>query len=250
MSELLYARISDIITKAENGIFAYGDFLNESEAALVKRNVGSAPQGMVYRFWGGYGEGERCRFFAYPDYYDFDDYKDCIKAVEIRGSGFNTLRHSSYLGALTSLGIERAKMGDIVISENSAVLFADEKIAEFLLSEPPVLTRVGRDAVKVFEFTPDDDFGVNREYKDIFDTIASPRLDAAVSALANIAREKAKSMIASGNVQLNYLVEERPDTKIADGDIITLRGTGKFRILSIGEKTKKDRYRLNAQKYI
>lgn len=250
MSELLLARISDITDRAENGMFAYSDFLNESEAALVKKNLPGCSQGIVYSFWGGFEGSERCRFFAYPEYYDFNDYSSCIRSVEIRGSGYAELRHSSFLGALTSLGIDRAKMGDIVLLQNSAILFCDEKIAEFLLSEPPVLTRVGRDTVKIFEYEPKEDFGSEKEYKEIFDTVASPRLDAVVSALANIAREKAKSVIISGIVSQNYLVEQRPDVKVNAGDIITVRGVGKFRIVNLSDKTKKERYRLNALKYI
>ncbi|MBE6686145.1 MAG: hypothetical protein E7591_02830 [Ruminococcaceae bacterium] len=250
MSELLFARIDDILQMAENGIFSYSDFLNESEAAKVRRYISKPAEGIIYSFFGGFEDSERCRFFAYPDYYVFDDNKDCIRAVEIRGSGFAALRHSSFLGALTSLGIDRAKMGDIIISGNSAIVFVDEKIRDFLLSEPSPLQRVGRDTVKVFDFEIPKDFGIKREYKEIFDTIASPRLDAAVSALANVAREKAKGLIVSGNVMLNYIEEQRPDVKIAENDIVTVRGIGKFRITAVGEKTKKDRYRLNALKYI
>ncbi|MBR5516001.1 MAG: hypothetical protein IKU52_07340 [Clostridia bacterium] len=250
MSELLFARADDVIRRAENGMFAYGDFLNENESAQVKQYVGTASGGIVYRFWGGFEGSERCRFFAYPEYYDFDELKDCIKAVEIKGSGFVSLNHSSYLGALTALGIDRAKMGDIVLQENSAILFTDEKISEFLLTQPSPLTRVGKDCVKLYEFEPEKNFGIERKYKEIFDTLASPRLDAAVSALACVAREKAKNIILSGSVQLNYLLEQRPDIQILNGDIITIRGTGKFLIVSVSEKTKKERYRLSAKKYI
>ena len=98
MSELLFARIDDILQMAENGIFSYSDFLNESEAAKVRRYISKPAEGIIYSFFGGFEDSERCRFFAYPDYYVFDDNKDCIRAVEIRGSGFAALRHSSFFG--------------------------------------------------------------------------------------------------------------------------------------------------------
>lgn len=246
----MIARVDDLFEQAQRGIFAYGDFLNETDSASVYAYAYKRRGELCVTLWGGFEESERKRLFVYPDYYDFDEMKDCIRAVEIRGSGFAELRHSSFLGALTSLGIDRAKMGDIVLLENSGILFADEKICEFLLSVPAPLERVARDSVRVFAYTPSKDFSVNRQFKEIYDTVASPRLDAVVSSLCNISREKAKALVTGGSVFINHLPCERPDSVISEGDRVTVRGSGKFIIESVGEKTKKDRYRLSAKKYI
>lgn len=250
MEDMLYARVDDVIDRAENGIFAYGDFLNEAEAALVERYISGRGLSLEYRLWGGFEGAVRKRLFVYPDYYDFEYSCDCISAVEIKGSGYAELRHSSFLGALTSLGIDRSRMGDIVIREHSGILFADTRITQFLLSTPSPLTRVGRDTVKLIEFLPDADFRVVHEYKELADTLSSPRLDAVVSSLISTAREKAKNMVLSGNVSVNYIEECRPDHIVCEGDTVTVRGYGKFIVVSVSEKTRKDRYRFIAKKYI
>ncbi|MBE6574198.1 MAG: hypothetical protein E7652_07380 [Ruminococcaceae bacterium] len=250
MDDLLFARIDDLIKRAENGMFAYGDFLNEGDAAKALRYISRYKGELEYRLWGGFEGSVRNRLFVYPDYYDFEYSCDCIRAVEIRGSGYAELKHSSFLGALTSLGIDRAKMGDIVVRDNSGILFADEKIADFLLSSPPPLTRVGRDTVKLIGFTPDENFSVAHEFREILDTVSSPRLDAVVSSLVCVSREKAKGIVISGLVTVDHIEEIRPDFQIEAGNTVTIRGYGKFIIDSISEKTKKDRYRLKAKKYV
>lgn len=246
----LCARIDDMLDRAERGEAAYSHFLNETERAQTELYLRGRTAELCVSFFGGYGGAERTRLFIYPEYYEFADICDCIRAVEIRGSGYETLRHSSFLGALTSLGIDRAKMGDIVIRDCSAILFADEKITGFLLSDPAPLTRVGRDTVKISEFKVSEDFENQREYKDIFDTVASPRLDCVVSALTNLSREKAKSLIISGQVMINHIPAERTDTAVNAADVVTVRSYGKFRIESLSDRTKKDRYKLTAKKYI
>lgn len=248
--ELLFSRADDMICRAENGVAAYSSFLNETEREELRAYLKNRCGELVCRFFGGYEDAERTRLFIYPDYYEFEDICDCIRPILIKGSGYETLRHSSFLGALTALGIDRAKMGDIVVTENSAVLFADEGIARFLCSDPPPLTSVGRDRVKVSEYTLPEGFNNGREYKDIFDTVASPRLDCIVSALGGMSREKAKMMILSGNVMVNHITRQASDVNVCGDDIVTLRGYGKFVIVSLTDKTKKDRYKLIAKKYI
>ena len=247
---LFFARIDDMLYRADRGEAVFSSFLNETERAEAELYLRGRAGECSVSFFGGYTDAERTRLFIYPAYYELADICGCIKALEIKGSGYETLRHSSFLGALTSLGIDRAKMGDIVIRESSAVLFADEKIAEFLLSDPAPLTRVGRDTVKVTEFKVSGDFENQREYKDIFDTVASPRLDCVVSALTALSREKAKPLITSGQVMVNHITVEKTDITVCGGDIVTVRSYGRFRIESLSDKTKKDRYKLTAKKYI
>ncbi len=248
--DLLFSRIDDMLSRSENGIAAYSPFLNETEREEVRNYLKNRSGDFVCRFFGGYEDAERTRLFIYPDYYEFEDVRCCIGAVLIKGSGYNELKHSSFLGALTALGIDRAKMGDIVVLENEAVLFADESIVRFLLSEPSPLTSVGRDKVKVTEFVVTDDFTSRREFKDIFDTVASPRLDCIAAALAGLSREKAKALIRSGNVMVNHIPRDAIDITVSENDTLTLRGYGKFIIISLADKTKKDRYKLIAKKYI
>ncbi len=250
MDDFLQSRIDDMLDRCQRGEAAHSGFLNETERAEVTRYLSGKTGELEFDFFGGYKDAERTRLFIYPYYYDLSDLTGCIRAVKLTGSGYAVLRHSSFLGALTSLGIDRAKMGDIVMQNDGAVLFCDEAIFRFLISSPDAVMRVGRDTVKLAEFIPDPEFCNVREFKDHFDTVASPRLDAVVGSLASLPREKAKSAVLRGDVQVNHLVQQKCDHEISDGDTVTVRSVGKFIIVSLADKTRKDRYKLIAKKYI
>ena len=57
------------------------------------------------------------------------------------------------------------------------------------------------------------------------------------------------AMIQRGLVELNYDPIEKTDISIAAGDIISVRGYGKFKIDEIGRPTQRGRMHLAARKY-
>jgi len=71
-----------------------------------------------------------------------------------------------------------------------------------------------------------------------------------VSALCGLSREKAQSVIRVGDAELDYFSEDRTDRTVSEGSVISVRGYGKFLIVSLSEQTKKGRLRLLANKYI
>ena len=89
-----------------------------------------------------------------------------------------------------------------------------------------------------------------KKTKSISDTVASDRLDCVISALINESRDKAKRIVLEGFVECNYQRCDKTDFRIKNGDIISVRGYGKFEIDNITDLTKKNRLRLVAEKYI
>ena len=128
-----------------------------------------------------------------------------------------------------------------------AVIFCDATIAPFLLSE---WKKVGNDTVRISEIEPTALELPARRFADVYDTIATPRLDSVVASLCRLSRDRAKTAVESGLVELNFETEERPDRTVEEGAILSVRGFGRFRILSVSEQTKKGRCRLMAQKYL
>ena len=177
-----------------------------------------------------------------------DVYRDCLVALCVKGSGFRTLCHKDFLGAVLHLGIERCRIGDVcVMDEHTAILFCDRVLAHFLCG---ALTRVANDAVKITEVTLPADFNGGRRFAPLADTVASPRVDGVVAALANVSRERACELLRAGLVELDYDGVCDKDTPVCEGAIIVIRGKGKFIIRSISEQTRKGRYRLLADKYL
>ncbi len=258
---LFCARIEEFDELAERGEFCFTRYLTPREQ-MQARSV----RGRVRRFvWGGYPDAERRRIFFVPDYvgeidgegeldalgglaaYFPEELSAALTRLHIAGSGFRHLTHRDYLGSVLALGIERDVLGDIVVlNDYSAVLFCDDKIAAYLLT---ALERIGNDKVKV-SLASDDISLPPRATRPISDTIASPRLDCVVAALINLSREKAQMMIRSSEVELNFAPEQRTDAEVREGDMLSLRGHGRFRICSIGTQTKRGRLRLSAAQYI
>jgi RNA-binding protein YlmH len=260
--KLLVSRIEDYLRASERGELACGCFLTPGEAAFAADAIKELKASDRVFFFGGYRDAERKRIFAIPSYLsDFDGSAEekaqgffsdklhiAVKALKLQGSGYRELNHRDYLGSLLALGIERDSIGDIVVTDRfSAVVFCTDKIFDFLLRE---IDRIASDKVTVSEFNVPDDFCPKREFVTVTDTIASNRLDCVVGALTNLSREKSQSLVRSGLCEVNYLPEQRCDTELKLPCVVTLRGYGKFNVISFDGETKRGRLRLIAQKYV
>ncbi len=257
--EWLEAKISDLCRRAERYEVAISPFLSPAEAFAAQKYIKA--RGVSAVFYGGYDGAERVRLIVLPDHFADEtewtaatvrerlpeEAADAVAVLEVKGSGYKKLSHRDYLGALLGLGLERAVIGDIaVLNDALAIVFCDGRIAPFLLSE---WKTVGADHVKVKRIELSEALVIKREFEKISDTVASPRLDAVVAALANVSREKASGLISAALVELNYELCEKGDKAVAEGAILSIRGHGKYVIRSLSDLTKKGRYRLVADKY-
>lgn len=241
-------------------------FLNAKEQYFLKSHLDSSGYAGKYIFYGGCEGAERKMLFFLPDYvvdmadgaddlYQFssqvmsEELESTVTALKITGSGYRSLSHRDYMGAILGLGIERFVVGDIILNkdDNSAIVFCEKKMAEYILGE---LDSVGADKVKVESAQLSPDFEIRREFKTVSDTVASARTDCVVASLAGCSRESAKELMRYGDVEKNYSVCKKPDAEVYEGDVITVRGHGKFVVRSITDRTKKNRIRLTADKYI
>ena len=257
--ELLLARIDDIKRAAEKGDVGITAFLSPREQRLSEEYLKS--RGATFASYGGYSEAERKRIYVLPDYMateveDLEEllssygYSSRIRPLKISGSGYKKLSHRQYLGSILALGLQRDVVGDILLLDEDgreAILLCDETIKDFLLSE---LDRIGGDKVRVSELEPKGWEAPKRKTVPVKDTVASPRVDAVVAALCDLSREKARYAVESGLVELDYESEERPDRMLTAPVTVSVRGYGKFLILSLSDKTRKGRYRLEASKYV
>ncbi len=253
---MLLAHVGDLFARAASGEVTYTAFLTPQEQRIITRAFGAREK---MRFDGGYSCAERQRLFCLPPWFEgasetdanawLADVRDeCLVALRIQGSGFRELMHKDYLGAILNLGIERAHIGDLcVIDARSAVLFCDRVLVNFLAQN---LHRVANDAVTLDTWTLPADFDGDRRFAPITDTVASPRADSVVAALANLSRERACALLRAGAVEIDYEPICDKDTPVTEGAVIVIRGKGKFIIRSLSEQTRKGRFRLQADKYL
>ena len=256
LDRVLAARMDELLARAERGEITYTPFLTPGEQLEAARIYAGVRD--QWCLWGGYGEAERRRMFFLPPYLAEadetllaeclqDSYDECVIPLLVKGSGYRELSHRDYLGALLHLGVERDRIGDIcVTSAYEAILFCDRVMVEFFTEN---LARVANDAVRLSVTSVSADFDGGRSFLPVSDTVASPRADAVVAALANLSRERAQALFREGRVEIDYSPEERIDRTVGEGAVIVIRGCGKFIIRSLSDKTKKGRFRLLADKY-
>ena len=205
--------------------------------------------GVHYRIDGGYDDAERVRLFMTM----FDDVPPGpddmnIGVVSFTGNTkFINFSHRDCLGALMSLGFERRCIGDIIVRDNGFDVLTNSKIDDFLLMSELSIRRVPMRAKKI-------DWSnwqaPERELKELSILVAQTRLDAAIAKVFNLSRSQAVEHIRAGLVQ----VDHQPTTNVSRmcdaGQIITVRGKGKFILQDIEGVSKKGKIKLSIGKYV
>ena len=167
-----------------------------------------------------------------------------MSIIKISHSDKGQLGHRDYLGAILSQGIERECIGDIFIDGNDAYVVVLKPIDEYLFYNLDTVKNI-KVFVSIEEKLPD----VEKKFKNITINVSSMRLDALVSKLSCLSREKSQLLIQSGNVVVDFQVNKNNSKSVAEGTIITIRGFGKFVIDGIISETKKQRLRVAVRKY-
>ena len=234
-------------TAYRRGIVTYSDFLNLNELNILHttpRREFDTP----YETYGGYNDSERQMAAFLPDaLYYTHFYPIQILTIEPLQKKFaESLTHRDYLGAVLNLGIERSKIGDIIVMEQCAYLFVHESLADFICSD---LTRIRHTSVMVTKKDAED-FSYTPKYEEITGTVASVRLDSLLSLAFNSSRSKLVALIEGGKVFTNGKLMTTNSYQVKEGDIISVRQMGRFKYNGILSQTKKGRYYVSLYKYI
>ncbi len=270
------SRAADKLRESEYAV-AVTDFLTPAEIAEVYSSFITRGGSGIARcfFWGGCRGAERCTAVFLPEWYLPDDAprhalpldetrRDAfaahltehpeileeipIRAIRIRGSGFRELSHRDFMGGILSLGIDRSTVGDIaVISEAEALVFALDKITPYIVSE---LHKIGRDGVRAEVIDLSPEYVLPRRYEAADIAVSSARLDGVVRALTGKSREAAADMIRAGLVELRYFATDNVSAEVKEGDILSIRGFGKYVIGETDGQTRSGRIKIKCRKYV
>lgn len=234
-------------TAYRRGIVTYSDFLNLNELNILHTTPRSEFD-TPYETYGGYNDSERQMAAFLPDaLYYTHFYPIQILTIEPLQKKFaESLTHRDYLGAVLNLGIERSKIGDIIVMEQCAYLFVHESLADFICSD---LTRIRHTSVVVTKKDAED-FSYTPKYEEITGTVASVRLDSLLSLAFNSSRSKLVALIEGGKVFTNGKLMTTNSYQVKEGDIISVRQMGRFKYNGILSQTKKGRYYVSLYKYI
>lgn len=165
---------------------------------------------------------------------------DLVKIAPTAPKFADTLTHRDFLGSILALGLRRETVGDIVLHQNCGYVFCLPTAARCICAQ---LERVRHTVVRVasIDALPADAVPVRTEETVV---VSSERLDAVIAAVYRISRADAQQLIRSERVFLNSRLQTRPDIRIPETTMVSVRGYGRFQYGEMLRETKKGRLRI------
>ncbi len=239
--ESIEKRLSDLIYISEKQYTPkFTAFLNEQEQYFAESYLSSRKA--LYSMWGGADCCARKMLCVLP----FEmEAEFPVFPLTITFRKEYTLTHRDFLGSFMALQIGREQIGDILTGEGYAIVFCTATAHGMIADN---ISKIGRVGVTVSE-------GINAPlpeavFEEITAVVASLRADCVVSALSGLSREKSADFVKAGNLTLNYECCNSVSKTVSEGDILSLRGYGKFVLSHGGTETKKGKLRITLKKYI
>lgn len=203
---------------------------------------------------GGFEDAERKILFLFTDKYNEKmvekNYQKVMKVTRIslpeeeRGK----YAHRNYLGGIVKLGIKREKVGDILVADDGADILVKDELVETLKQELGTLTRFQNAKIEIVELK--DLRKQEIKVEEISIIVPSLRLDNIVSDLAKTSRSKAVQILDSERVFVNGQSETKASKQVRLGDVITIRGKGRFVVKEFTGTTRSGRTVVRIEKYV
>ena len=244
-NEELIRRAEDLAARCEkNCELTNTAFLTPAEQFALKKWSEHRPDCNMI-FHGGHPDCERKAAFFLPYWLDAEDF-DVTEHISVLSAkaGFGEPGHRDYMGAVLGLGIRREWLGDIWVNGDSATIFCLPSVERHLLDG---LDKVGRYGVKTRKLALTDIEAPVKSTKTVTFSVPSPRLDAVAAGMFHLSRTQAAERISAGELSLNYEQCMKTDTAVREGDIISLRGSGKGVVGAQGGTSRKGRIFISAE---
>lgn len=246
---LLQKRFADLKRQSElNNRYTYTGFLTLAEQELFYKSlpIVTAQECML---WGGFEDAERKVLrFGSPDtlWYDEEFPVTCIIIKPVSRKFAEKLSHRDVLGALMNLGIERNLLGDIVVKEYACYVMCLSRIADFIVEE---LGRIKHTEVScdLSETMPED---ASPDLQELSLIVSSLRADGLISKVFHMSRNESDIMFSRGLVFVNGREASKSSVNLKPGDVVSVRGHGKFRFSEVIHETKKGNLSVTVYKYV
>jgi RNA-binding protein YlmH len=235
-----------IIQASELHIVKRTDFLDPRQAVILTA-LASKTDNVAVRFDGGYKEAERKRALITPDYHlEMDDMAIEVMAITGGDSKFLSLTHGDFMGSILGLGMKRDKIGDIHVHDSSCHCLVAAEASSYLQLQLHQVHRVSvqTEIIPLEQFQPAK---VNLE--ELLISVASLRLDGIVSDAFRLSRAKVLVPIKAGKCRVNWRVEEDPSKPLREGDLISVQGLGRFKVMEVEGMSKKGRIRMKIGRF-
>lgn len=231
----------------------FTDFLDFAGLLQLRNQLKVSKDCFVIEYTGFKNDERRIIGFfpvSYRSFMDEEALLDCfpLMMLEIQpGITNGSFGHRDLLGAVLGLGLERKLFGDIIFKGQKAYILCHDRGAKIITDE---LLQVGRVSVQVEEVSTEITKDLEPKSEEIRTSVASLRLDGVVKSIGGLSRTSASTMIHNGLVKVNQIEATKIHCQIKEGDLLSIRGKGKYKIKEIGSLTKKNRIVITILKYI
>lgn len=248
--DFIRKRFNDLDTRAYTGGYpVFTDFCDAAEINILHTMAGGLSCSIITD--GGYDLSERqMACFMPSDVFLEDTVSFPMKTIYITPVSpkfSDVLTHRDFLGALMNLGIRRELMGDLLVEKslNSCYVFCVDHIAEFITDN---LARVKHTdvSVSIIDFS---ESGFMPDFRNETLIVTSDRLDSLVASAAHTSRSRGTALIDGEKVMINNRIEKSHTKAVSPGDIVTVRGKGKFRVKEFMGQTQKGRMKVSIDWY-
>lgn len=245
----LLKRILDLAFRAQKTYSVlYTDFIDPFLLGRIKAHRLEL-LGLHFHSYGGLEDSQRHMIgLAHEDLQIIEsEFPISYLKVSVKTGIGKPLSHRDYLGAIMGLGIEREKIGDLIIEEDQGYIIAHRDIGEYIEHSLDMVSRYGK--VTCEAISQEDIPDLEQAYKTIHATVSSLRADAIIAAGFHLSRSAVTKLIKAGRGLCNGVIITQ-SSPIEEGDTCTLRGYGKIKIKELGSTTRKGRIRLEIHRYI
>lgn len=218
------------------------DFLDPREQQIMAMIVGENNPDVKLYASGGSEFAERKRMLIAPFYEEVTEDSYQISILEAAyHEKFITLEHRDVMGAFLSQGIKRDKLGDITVGNGRLQIIIADEISQYVMMN---LTTVKHAKIKLKEIPLTELVIQKPNWVEANKTVSSMRLDALLKEIYHISRKDAQEAIEKLQVKVNHKVVQDKKFQLQEGDLLSVRGRGRSKLVQIEGQTRKEKWRI------
>ncbi len=244
--ELCRKKLTDLSRQANRkGIVVFSDFLNLNEQNIYRRSERLFETRT--ESFGGVPFAERQMVAFIPDALSYEwDYPIAALHISPVAPKFaEKLGHRDILGSVMQLGVERSKIGDILVAETEAWMLCEDRIADYFAEH---LNRIRHTDVRL-ERTDAACIAVQPKLEEHDGIVTSNRLDSVIACVYRLSRSQAQDLIRHDKIFVDGRLAENPAYACREEEIVSVRGYGRFVYGGCSGKTGKGRMKITYKQY-
>lgn len=240
-------KMYDIVHRVESTYsYQVTEFLDPRQVQIAKSIC--AQMGLACYVSSDFIAMEYARLIVAPDYYtvDFEDFELALIDISYNAK-FNHLTHSQVMGSLLNrLGIQRSVFGDILLQDGQIQVIINRSLVDYFTT----VKKIAKASVSTKEVSFKQIIQTEITNAKVVNIVASSRrLDKVIAAVFNISRSQATKLVDHEKVKLNYAVTTKSAEVLELGDLVSVRGFGRFELSQDNGLSKNNKHKLIINKF-